>query len=207
MLSEDWSAYRHERAEVLNYIRSQGITGVAVLCGDRHAFEAGLVSASLQPQAFDPVLPEFITASISAPGMFESAEYNLPKNHPLRAAFLYQPNGGALQPAINFSMKHGVRAGLALQRTGDPQQALAEANRELAPQLSFIDVSAHGYAVVRAHTTHLDVEFVCIPRPLQRSESKDGGPVTYRITHRVERWDAKAHPVIKRTKVEGTLPL
>jgi alkaline phosphatase D len=203
MLSEDWSAYRHERAEILEYIRSQ----VAAVAGDRHAFEAGLVSPSLEPGRFDPVIPEFITASISAPGMFESAEYNLSKDHPLRAAFLYQPKGGPVQPAINLSMMHGVRASLALQRTGDLKQALAETNRELAPQLSFIDVSSHGYAVVNANSTHLDVEFVCIPRPLERSASSDGGPIRYRVTHRVERWNASTRPAIKRMKVEGTLPL
>jgi alkaline phosphatase D len=104
-------------------------------------------------------------------------------------------------------MMHGVRASLALQRSGDLKQALAETNRELAPQLSFVDVSSHGYSVVSASSTHLDVEFVCIPRPLERSESKDGGPVRYRITHRVERWNARTRPAIKRTKVEGTLPL
>jgi alkaline phosphatase D len=207
MLIEDWSAYRHERAEILGYIRSQRITGVAALAGDRHAFEVGLVSPSLANDSFDPVIPEFITASISAPGLFESAEYNLPKDHPLRAAFLYQPNGGPLQPAINFSMMHGVRASLALQRTGDIKQALAETNRELAPQLSFVDVSSHGYAVVNVSSTHLDVEFVCIPRPLERSESENGGPVRYRITHRVERWNASTRPAIKRMKAEGALPL
>jgi alkaline phosphatase D len=207
MLIDDWSAYRHERAEILRYIRSHGITGVAVICGDRHAFEAGLVSASLQPQTFDPVMPEFITASISAPGLFEGGEYSLSKDHPLRAVYLYQKTDGAVQPALNFSMMQGVRASLTLQRTADLKQALAETNRELAPQLSFVDVSAHGYAVVSANSTHLDVEFVCIPRPLKRSESEDGGPVRYRITHRVERWNAKARPLIKRIKVDGTLPL
>jgi alkaline phosphatase D len=208
MLTDDWAAYRHERAEILDYIRRHGITGVAAVAGDRHAFEAGLVSASLQPKAFDPVMPEFITASISAPGLLEAAEYSLAKDHPLRPVFVYQPpGGGAVQPAFNFSMMHGVRASLALQRTGELKQALAETNREPAPQLSFVDVSAHGYAVVSASPTHLDVEFVCIPRPLKRSEHEDGGPVIYRISHRVERWDAKARPAIKRMKVEGTLPL
>jgi alkaline phosphatase D len=45
---------------------------------------------------------------------------------------------------------HGVRASLALQKTGDVKQALAQRNAELAPQLSFMDVGGHGYSVVRA---------------------------------------------------------
>jgi alkaline phosphatase D len=205
LLIDDWAGYRHERAEILNYIRSHSVTGVAAICGDRHAFEAGLVSASA---AADPVIPEFITGSISAPGLFEGAEYSLAKDHPLRAVYLYQPPAGsAVQPAINFSLMHGVRAGLELQRTGNATKALAARNPQLAPHLSFVDLGGHGYAVVRAAQDHLDVEFVCIARPLQRSPAVDGGPVTYRVTHRVDRWPPNALPKLRRTKVAGTLPL
>lgn len=203
---DDWAAYRHERAEILDFIRRQGITGVAAVCGDRHAFEASLVSAS--PESSVAVIPEFITGSISAPGLFESAEYNVAKDHPLRAIFVYQPvNGGALQSAFNFSVKNGVRASLALQRTGNVQRALAERNPQLAPNLSFIDFGGHGYSVVSATTDHLEVEFVCIPRPLERATAEDGGPIAYRVTHRVDRWAASARPKLLRTKSEGSLPL
>ena len=203
---DDWAAYRHERAEILNFIRTHGISGVAAVCGDRHAFEAGLVTAA--PLNSDPVIPEFITGSISAPGLFEGAEYSIAKDHPLRPIYLYEPaDGSALQPAFNFSMRHGVRASLALQRTGDLKQATAQRNPQLASNLSFVDVGGHGYSIVRADRDHLEVEFVCIPRPLQRSATPDGGPVTYRLTHQVDRWPAKARPKLRRTKVEGTLPL
>jgi alkaline phosphatase D len=207
LLVEDWSACRHERAEILSHIRRNRITGVTAICGDRHAFEAGLISESVQSAA-DPVIPEFITASISAPGPFESAEYLIPKDHPLRAIYVYEPRDGAApQPAINVSVMHGVRAALALQQTGDVKQALAARNLQLAPHLSFLDLSAHGYSVVYAQQDYLEVEFVCIPRPLQRATSPDGGPVTYRATHRVDRWEAKESPKLHRTKVEGELPL
>jgi alkaline phosphatase D len=208
MTTDDWAGYRHERAEILSFIRRNAITGVAAVCGDRHAFEAGVVSASLRPETFDPVMAEFVTASISAPGLFESAEYSIAKDHPLRALFLYHPpNGAAVMPAFNFSMMHGVRASLALQRTDDMQQALRERNAQLAPQLSFIDVSAHGYSLVRATTDHLEVEFVCVPRPLHRSLMPDGGAVTYRVAHRLDRWLPKAKPKLTRTKIKGALPL
>ena len=204
--TDDWSGYRHERAEILEFIRARGITGVAAVCGDRHAFEAGLVSPS--PGSRDAVIPEFVTGSISAPGLFEGSEYNIAKNHPLRAIYLYEPaNGAALQPAFNFSLMHGVRASLTLQRTGDVKQALAERNPQLAPNLSFVDLGGHGYSIVTAAGNSLEVEFVCIPRPLERSEGKDGGPIAYRLTHRVNRWAANAKPKLERVKVEGTLPL
>ena len=205
---DDWSAYRHERAEILNFIRHQRITGIAAICGDRHAFEAGLVSSSLPPRTFEPLMVEFITASISAPGLFEGAEYSIPKDHPLRSTYLYQPSGtAALKPAINFSLMHGVRASLELQKTGDLRRALAQRNDQLAPHLSFLDVGAHGYSVVRAGSETLEVEFVCIPRPLERTDSKDGGPLAYRVTHRVKRWTPETAPRLARTRVEGNLPL
>jgi alkaline phosphatase D len=207
-IDDDWSAYRHERAEILNFIRANRITGVVALCGDRHAFEAGRVSPSLPPKAFAPVMAEFVTGSISAPGLFEAAEYSLSKDHPLRAIYLYESAAGAtMQPAVNFSIMHGVRASLALKQTGDPRRALAERNPQLAPHLSFVDLGGHGYSLVRATNDELEVEFVCIVRPLERSERADGGPLAYRVTHRVKRWTHEAAPQLERTKAEGTLPL
>jgi alkaline phosphatase D len=205
---DDWSGYASERAEILEVVRREGITGLVSIAGDRHSFQAGLVSASLPPQRFEPLIAEFITGSVSAPGLFEAAEYGLPKDHPLRAIYVYKPSPEALaQPAMNVSLMHGVRASLALQRTGDARQALAERNPELAPHLSFVDVGGHGYSVVRATADELEVEFVCIPRPLERSGHANGGPLAYRVTHRVKRWGHGAAPRLERTSLEGALPL
>lgn len=205
---EDWSGYRVERNEILDIIRREGITGLVTVVGDRHCFQAGVLSPSLQPKRFAPVAVEFVTGSVSAPGIFEAAEYALPKDHPLRAIYLYQPSPeAAVQPAMNVSMMHGVRASLALQKTGDARQALAERNPEVAPHLSFMDVSGHGYSVVRASKDELEVEFVCIPRPLERSDRADGGPLAYRVAHKVKRWTHGTAPRLERTTLEGTLPL
>jgi alkaline phosphatase D len=205
---DDWSVYASERAEILEVIRREGITGLVSIAGDRHSFQAGVVSASLPPRGFDPLIVEFVTGSVSAPGLFEAAEYGLPKDHPLRAIYVYKPSPEApAQSAMNLSLMHGVRASLALQRTGDARQALAERNPELAPHLSFVDVGGHGYSVARVTAEELEVEFVCIPRPLERSERADGGTLAYRVTHRVKRWGRAAAPRLERTALEGALPL
>ena len=205
---DDWSAYRAERAEILEFVRKQGIAGFATLAGDRHAFSAGVLSTWLPPRSFDPVGVEFITGSISAPGLFEAFEYSLPKDHPLRPIFIYQPRSGApVEDAANFSVMHGVRASLALQKSGDLHQALQESNPEVAPHLSFIDVGGHGYSTVRATAEELEVEFVCIPRPIERDAREDGGPLAYRVTHRVKRWKPGTAPRMERSAQEGTLPL
>jgi hypothetical protein len=42
-------------------------------------------------------------------------------------------------------------------------------------------------------------------RPLERSDRADGGPLAYRVAHRVKR--STDAPRLERTKVEGILPL
>jgi len=68
----------------------------------------------------------------------------------LRALYLHQPPAPApLEPALNWTVLHGVRASLELQRTHDRERALQASNPEVAPHLAFTDVGGHGYAVVR----------------------------------------------------------
>ena len=104
-------------------------------------------------------------------------------------------------------MMHGVRSSLELQRTHDVRQALAASNPDVAPHLSFADTGGHGYAVVRVAPGDLTVEFVCIPRPIERSATADGGPLAYRVRHRVRLWGAGETPKVVRASREGVLPL
>jgi alkaline phosphatase D len=86
------------------------------------------------------------------------------------------------------------------------QQALAERNPEVAPHLSFVDVGGHGFSVVRASAGELEVEFVCIPRPLERHEDAPGPPLAYRMAHRVKRWPPGRGPRLQRSVREGSPP-
>ncbi len=204
----DWTAYRVARAEVLDFIKREKIAGVVNIVGDRHSFFAGLLSSSLPPERFEPVAAEFVTGSISAPGLVEAFSHRLPKDHPLRPIFLYQPSvNEAPLGAINVSLMHGVNASLTLQKTGDISKALAVRNPDVAPHLSFADMGGHGYSVVRATSDEVRVEFVCIPRPLERSKNADGGPLLYRVAHRVALWRAGSAPRLEQTVLEGTVPL
>jgi len=113
----------------------------------------------------------------------------------LRALHLHQPPTPApIEPALNWTVLHGVRASLELQRTHDRERALQASNPEVAPHLAFTDVGGHGYAVVRAGAADFEVEFVCVVRPLERSDRPDGGPLAYRVTHRARRWADGAAP-------------
>ncbi len=204
---DDWSGYRSERAEIFDFVRAGKITGFASLAGDRHAFFAGVLTKSLSPHSFDPVGVEFVTGSISAPGVYEALDYSLPKTHPMRAIYAQEGKDGAKLSAINLTTKHGVRASLALQQSGDLSGALAATNSGLAPHLSFIDWGGHGYTVVRADADTLQAEFVAIERPVAASATEDGGPLAYRARHRVMLWKPGEQPSLEQTIIEGSPPL
>jgi alkaline phosphatase D len=193
-----------ERGEIYDFVRDQKITGFATVAGDRHSFWAGLSAKTLPPKPFEPVGLAFVTGSISAPGIVEAMEHKFEKDHPLRALFLGQgPADTRPQPTLNLLIRHGVRSCLEYAKSGDIAKARALSNRELSPHLSFVDMGGHGYTVVRAGGDALETEFVCIPRPIERSTRPDGGPLLYRVVHHAKLWKAGERPALVQRIVEG----
>ena len=192
--------YYSEHAQIYDVLRQKGVTGLAVVAGDKHSFWAGLTSADLPPRAYDPVGVEFVTGSISAQGFVEIGDLIVKHDDALRA--LYYTGEKREIPAINYTYLHGVRAALALSRTS-AAEARKLHNPEVAPHLKFVDLGGHGYGLVTVTADWLETEFVCIPVPFERSESADGGPLRYRVRHRVNRWKAGEQPKLAQTVVEG----
>ncbi len=193
-----------ERAEIYDFVREHGITGFATVAGDRHCFCAGLAAKALPPKAFEPVGVAFVTGSISAPTVQEAFEHGFPKDHPLRSLYVGQgPADHGPQPTFNLLLHHGVKSCLEYAKSGDVQKARALSNPDLSPHVSFVDMGGHGYAVVRATSEVFETEFVCIPRPLERSERADGGPLLYRVRYRASLWRKGERPKLESQIVEG----
>ncbi len=203
----DFSGAYTERAYIYDAIRDAGTTGFVTVSGDRHSFWAGYAAKALPPQPFEPIGVAFITGSLSAPGLVEAVEYALPKDHPLRPLYLADVEGGAPAPAINLTMRHGVARALEYARSGDIEAARSVSNPDLSPHLAFLDMDGHGYSVVTATSDFIEVEFVCIPRPVDRSESPDGGPLRYRVIHRAPLWRRGDAPRLEQRIVEGGVDL
>jgi alkaline phosphatase D len=207
--NDDWGGYRHERAQILDHIRDQQITGFVSLAGDRHSFYAGWLAKSLPPKSYEPVGLEFVTGSISAPGLAEAFDHSMMPDKPW-AAIYRQPAATPGKPGlatINLTARRGVRASLAMQRGADPALIAAAANPEVAPNLDLVDVGGHGYVVISAHESFLEAELVCIPRPIERAFAADGGPLRYRVRYRSPLWKAGDSPRLERTTIQGELPL
>jgi alkaline phosphatase D len=99
--------------------------------------------------------------------------------------------------------RHGVRSCLEYARSGDIEKARAATNPNLAPHVRFVDMGGHGYVVVRASSAAFETEFVCIPRPLERSTDENGGPLSYRVRTRSPLWAKGKTPKLEVEIVEG----
>ena len=64
-------------------------------------------------------------------------------------------------------------------------------------------MGGHGYATVRVDASTMVTDFVCIPRPIERSPGIDGGPLRYRVRHEIPLWRAGESPRMRQTVLEG----
>jgi alkaline phosphatase D len=204
----DYGTAYVERAEIYDLVRDAKITGFAIVSGDRHSFWAGYAAADLPPGKFEPVGLSFVGGSLTSPGIMEAYEHKLPKDAPLRPLFLADRVAGSA-PAWTYNMllRHGVRACLDYAKHFDLHRAQSLSNPDLAPHLEFVDLGGHGYAKVRLSADEMRTEFVCIPRPVARSERPDGGPLRYRVVHTAALWKSGQRPQLKTSVLEGDVGL
>ena len=104
-------------------------------------------------------------------------------------------------------LRHGVRACLEYAKSFDLERARSLSNPDLAPHLEFVDLGGHGYAKVRLSADEMSTEFVCIPRPIARSETPDGGAIRYRVLHTASLWKSGERPHLKTSVLEGDVGL
>ena len=89
----------------------------------------------------------------------------------------------------------------------DLKRARSLSNPDLAPHLEFVDLGGHGYAKVRLSADAMRTEFVCIPRPITRSEKPNGGPIKYRVLHTAALWKSGEKPVLVQRVLDGKADL
>jgi alkaline phosphatase D len=106
--------------------------------------------------------------------------------------------------------RHGVRSCLEYAKSFDLERARSLSNPDLAPHLEFVDLGGHGYAKGRLSAEEMRTEFVCIPRPITRSEKPDGGRLRYRTLHTASLWkggERPQAPAAKTSVLEGNADL
>jgi len=201
--TDDYGAAYAERAEIYDLIRDAKITGFAIVSGDRHSFWAGYAAAALPPRKYEPVGLSFVGGSLVSPGGQEAWEHGFKKDRTMRPLYLADRPDGKIVCTYNMMLKHGVRSALEYAKSFDLEKARALSNPELSPHLEFIDAGGHGYAKVRLTEDEMRTEFVCIPRPVTRSDRPDGGPLRYRVAHTARLWRPGERPRLATEVLEG----
>ena len=193
-----------ERSEIYDLVRDAKITGFAIVSGDLHSFWAGYASAQLPPGKFEPVGLSFTGGSMSSVGAGEANEYAIKKDNKFRPLYLAD-RPGAAKPESTYDMllTHGVRSCFEYAKNFDRAKARALSNPDVAPHLKFVDIGGHGYATVRLSGDEMRTEFVCIPPPIARAATPDGGPLRYRIAHTAKLWRAGERPQLAQEVIEG----
>ncbi len=206
--TDDWGAAYAERKEIYDLVRDAKITGFAIVSGDRHSFWAGYAAAMLPPRKFEPVGLSFVGGSLTSPGAMEGFEYGFKRPNPLKPLYVaYRPGAAKPDWTYNMTLLHGVRSSLEYAKSFDLNRAKALRNPDLAPHLEFFDAGGHGYATVRLTGGEMRTEFVCIPRPINRSASPDGGPLRYRVAHIAKLWRPGERPRLEHQVLEGDVGL
>jgi alkaline phosphatase D len=204
----DYGCAWMERGEIYDLVRDSKITGFAIVSGDRHSFWAGYATSQLPPGKYEPVGLSFVGASLSSAGTMEALEHRPRDKFPLRQLYLVDRPGSAKPDwTNNMLIKHGVRSCLEYAKSFDLDRARAVSNPELSPHLEFVDTGGHGYAKVRLSGDEMRTEFVCIPRPITRSDQPDGGPLRYRVVHTANLWKPGERPKLRQQVLEGDIGL
>jgi len=137
-------------------------------------------------------------------GGAEANEYVIKKDNKFRPLYLAdRPGLPKPECTHNMMLRHGVRSCFEYAKSFDRAKALALSNPDVAPHLKFVDIGGHGYATVRLTGDEMRTEFVCIPRPIDRAGTADGGPIRYRIVHSAKLWKPGEAPKLEQQVVEG----
>jgi alkaline phosphatase D len=137
-------------------------------------------------------------------GAAEAHEYTIKKDDKFRPLYLAdRPGAPKPEHTYNMMLRHGVRSCFEYAKSFDKAKALALSNPDVAPHLAFVDIGGHGYATVRLTGEEMRTEFVCIPRPVTRSEREDGGPLRYRVAHTAKLWNPGEAPKLAVQVLEG----
>ena len=70
--ADSWDGYPAHKAELLGFLKTQGIQNVVAITGDLHAFQCGVLRDLQDPVAGSPVAVDFVAAGISSTSFYKS---------------------------------------------------------------------------------------------------------------------------------------
>ncbi|SOE81813.1 Phosphodiesterase/alkaline phosphatase D [Caballeronia arationis] len=71
---DSWDGYPSHKADLLSFVKMQGIANLVAITGDLHAFQAGVVRDDPNPSTGTPALVDLMSAGISSTSFFGEAQ-------------------------------------------------------------------------------------------------------------------------------------
>jgi alkaline phosphatase D len=191
---DTWEGYATERAELLGFLRAEGVANVVSLTGDNHNHFAGVVHADPDVPSPDAVAAEVATCGVSSTSVWQGLRGAVEqRGGELAALVSWRPPGAAEPvPALNLTWLWGARAAATLARTNDLARARTARSPRQNPHLRYVDSSANGFALATAYADRLEATLVTTEAP-----TVDRGAAGARVVRR-------AHLVVPART--GTMP-
>ena len=198
-----WSAARSTIS-----FATHGITGFAIVAGDRHSFWAGLAAKSLAAQAVRAGRHRLRhRLDLGARPRSRRTSTAIPKDDPIASALsVGQGPGGcaARNPRSICCCATASSPASSTRNSGDLAKARALSNPDLSPHVSFVDMGGHGYAVVTRHEHRTSRPSSSASRARSSAATDaDGGPLRYRSKQRANLWAKGETPKLDVKIFEG----
>lgn len=208
--TDTWEGYLTERAEMLGFLRDEGIRNFISLAGDNHNSFAGLLKDDFESEAGETVGAEFSVCGISSTSVFHALASIVGADDALRplVTFDARPFGGSnpLMENLNTTFLYGSRAAVAAAQTGSNENLPALRNPNQNPHLRYVDAAAYGIAVAEFDAEKVQNTFLVLHRPDQ-AEPKEGQLRRKAVLHMPAiQASGAAGPDLTLTSIEGDPP-
>jgi len=173
--ADAWDGYASERAELMTYLKDQGIKNVVLLTGDIHASFAGVVYDNFDAPSPTPVACELVGAGVSSNSLFSFFKLAT-DGQPLSALVTVDATGAGgakFTENMNLLLRSGPLAAVTYAGTLDVNAAN---NQAIAanPHLKYVDTNAQGYGYARISADKVEATIVTINRPITAASSAAG---------------------------------
>jgi len=173
--ADAWDGYASERAELMTYLKDQGIKNVVLLTGDIHASFAGVVYDNFDVPSPTPVACELVGAGVSSNSLFSFFKLAT-DGQPLSALVTVDATsvGGAkFTENMNLLLRSGPLAAVTYQQTLDVNTANTQAIAA-NPHLKYVDTNTQGYGYAKISADKVEATIVTINRPITAASSAAG---------------------------------
>ncbi len=173
--ADAWDGYASERAELMTYLKDQGIKNVVLLTGDIHASFAGIVVDN-----FDAPAPTAVACELVGPGVSSNSLFSFFKlatdGQALSALVTVDATaaGGArFTENLNLLLLSGPLAAATYAQTKDLNAANSQAIAA-NPHLKYVDTNTQGYGYAKIGADKIEATIVTINRPITAPSSAAG---------------------------------